>query len=38
MMLSVLEAIKAQNPNVQIGFVGAHVAVLPEETLREIIR
>ena len=29
------ETIKAQNPNVQIGFVGAHVAVLPEETLRE---
>lgn len=29
------EAIKAQNPHLQIGFVGAHVAVLPEETLRE---
>ena len=29
------EAIKAQNPNVQIGFIGAHVAVLPEQTLRE---
>ncbi|MFO5474753.1 MAG: hopanoid biosynthesis associated radical SAM protein HpnJ, partial [Dolichospermum sp.] len=29
------EAIKQQNPNVQIGFVGAHVAVLPEATLRE---
>lgn len=28
-------AIKEQNPDVQIGFVGAHVAVLPEETLRE---
>ncbi|NMG19541.1 hopanoid biosynthesis associated radical SAM protein HpnJ [Brasilonema bromeliae] len=28
-------AMKEQNPNVQIGFVGAHVAVLPEETLRE---
>jgi hopanoid biosynthesis associated radical SAM protein HpnJ len=27
------EAIKAQNPNVQIGFVGAHVAVLASETL-----
>lgn len=26
---------KEQNPHVQIGFVGAHVAVLPEETLRE---
>lgn len=29
------EAIKAQNPDVQIGFIGAHVAVLPEQTLRE---
>ena len=29
------EAIKALNPDVQIGFIGAHVAVLPEETLRE---
>ncbi len=29
------EALKAQNPDVQIGFIGAHVAVLPEETLRE---
>ncbi|MEY3402899.1 MAG: Hopanoid methylase, partial [Cyanobacteriota bacterium] len=29
------EAIKQQNPNVQVGFVGAHVAVLPEATLRE---
>lgn len=28
-------AIKEQNPDVEIGFVGAHVAVLPEETLRE---
>jgi hopanoid biosynthesis associated radical SAM protein HpnJ len=28
-------AIKKQNPDVEIGFVGAHVAVLPEETLRE---
>jgi hopanoid biosynthesis associated radical SAM protein HpnJ len=28
-------AIKAQNPSVKIGFIGAHVAVLPEETLRE---
>jgi hopanoid biosynthesis associated radical SAM protein HpnJ len=28
-------AIKEQNPNFKIGFVGAHVAVLPEETLRE---
>lgn len=29
------EAIKVQNPDVQIGFIGAHVAVLPEQTLRE---
>lgn len=29
------EAIKAQNPNTQIGFVGAHVAVLPEQTLKD---
>ena len=29
------EAIKLQNPDVQIGFIGAHVAVLPEQTLRE---
>jgi hopanoid biosynthesis associated radical SAM protein HpnJ len=29
------EALKAQNPNVQIGFIGAHVAVLPDQTLRE---
>lgn len=29
------EAIKAQNPDVQIGFIGAHVAVLPEQTLRD---
>ncbi|MBR8834110.1 MAG: hopanoid biosynthesis associated radical SAM protein HpnJ [Stigonema ocellatum SAG 48.90 = DSM 106950] len=28
-------AIRALNPNAQIGFIGAHVAVLPEETLRE---
>jgi hopanoid biosynthesis associated radical SAM protein HpnJ len=28
-------AIKAQNPNVQVGLIGAHVAVLPEQTLRE---
>jgi hopanoid biosynthesis associated radical SAM protein HpnJ len=27
-------AIKAQNPETQVGFVGAHVAVLPEETLQ----
>lgn len=29
------EAIKVQNPNVQVGFIGAHVAVLPEQTLKE---
>ncbi|ACK71959.1 hopanoid biosynthesis associated radical SAM protein HpnJ [Gloeothece citriformis PCC 7424] len=29
------EAIKAQNPQTQIGFIGAHVAVLPEQTLKE---
>lgn len=29
------EAIKAQNPDTQIGFIGAHVAVLPEQTLQE---
>jgi hopanoid biosynthesis associated radical SAM protein HpnJ len=29
------EALKAQNPDVQIGFVGAHVAVLPQATLEE---
>ncbi|MEH1981957.1 hopanoid biosynthesis associated radical SAM protein HpnJ [Nostoc sp.] len=29
------ETIKAQNPNVQIGLIGAHVAVLPEQTLLE---
>jgi len=28
-------AIKAQNPSTQVGFIGAHVAVLPEQTLRE---
>jgi len=27
--------LKAQNPDVQVGFIGAHVAVLPEQTLRE---
>ena len=30
----VAEAIKAQRPDTQIGFVGAHVAVLPAETLK----
>jgi hopanoid biosynthesis associated radical SAM protein HpnJ len=29
------EAIKAQNPDVQVGLIGAHVAVLPEVTLRD---
>ena len=29
------QAIKAQNPDVQIGLIGAHVAVLPEATLAE---
>lgn len=27
-------ALRAQNPDMKIGFVGAHVAVLPEESLR----
>src|ERR1041385_752040 len=27
--------IKAQNPETKVGFIGAHVAVLPEQTLRE---
>ncbi len=29
------EAIKAQNPNTQVGLLGAHAAVLPTETLEE---
>jgi len=29
------EALKSQDSKVQIGFMGAHVTVLPEETLRE---
>jgi hopanoid biosynthesis associated radical SAM protein HpnJ len=29
------EALKTQNPNVEIGFIGAHVAVLPEQTLQD---
>ena len=29
------ETIKAQKPDTEIGFIGAHVAVLPEETLKE---
>ena len=28
------EALKSQNPDLQVGLVGAHAAVLPEETLR----
>ncbi len=28
-------AIKQQNPSTEVGFIGAHVAVLPQETLRE---
>src|ERR1700735_1238042 len=28
------EALKSQNPDVLVGLVGAHAAVLPEETLR----
>jgi hopanoid biosynthesis associated radical SAM protein HpnJ len=28
------EALKSQRPDVRVGFVGAHAAVLPEETLR----
>ncbi|MFN5515188.1 MAG: hopanoid biosynthesis associated radical SAM protein HpnJ [Cyanobacteriota bacterium] len=28
-------AIKAQNPQTQVGLIGAHVAVLPEQTLRD---
>ncbi|MDE2490407.1 MAG: hopanoid biosynthesis associated radical SAM protein HpnJ [Elusimicrobia bacterium] len=30
----VAEALKARNPEMRIGFVGAHVAVLPEESLK----
>lgn len=29
------EALKKQNPNAKIGFIGAHVAVLPQKTLEE---
>lgn len=29
----IAEALKAKNPNLMIGFIGAHVAVLPEESL-----
>lgn len=31
----VAEAIKQKNPEIKIGFVGAHAAVLPEETLKK---
>src|SRR5580698_7422191 len=27
--------LKEQNPNIKVGFIGAHVAVLPDQTLRE---
>ncbi|MEN6484362.1 MAG: hopanoid biosynthesis associated radical SAM protein HpnJ [Syntrophobacteraceae bacterium] len=30
-----LDAFKAQNPSAEIGFVGPHVTVLPEETMRQ---
>jgi hopanoid biosynthesis associated radical SAM protein HpnJ len=29
------EAIKAQKPDTQVGFIGAHVAILPQETLEQ---
>ncbi|WP_373481251.1 hopanoid biosynthesis associated radical SAM protein HpnJ [Geminocystis sp.] len=29
------QTIKAENPNIIIGFIGAHVAVLPEKTLQD---
>jgi hopanoid biosynthesis associated radical SAM protein HpnJ len=32
--VKVAEALKSQNPDMRIGFVGAHVAVLPEESLK----
>jgi hopanoid biosynthesis associated radical SAM protein HpnJ len=31
-----VEAIKARNPKVQIGIIGAHVTVLPAETLQQV--
>ena len=31
----VAQALKDQNPDMRIGFVGAHVAVLPEESLKD---
>ncbi|HOV85110.1 MAG TPA: hopanoid biosynthesis associated radical SAM protein HpnJ [Syntrophobacteraceae bacterium] len=30
-----VDALKARNPSVEVGFVGAHVTVLPEETLKQ---
>ena len=32
--VKVASALKAENPDMRIGFVGAHVAVLPEESLK----
>ena len=32
--VKVAQALKAQNPDMRVGFVGAHVAVLPEESLK----
>lgn len=32
--VKVAQALKANNPDMRIGFVGAHVAVLPEESLK----
>ncbi|HEC14266.1 MAG TPA: hopanoid biosynthesis associated radical SAM protein HpnJ, partial [Rhodospirillales bacterium] len=32
--ISVAEALKAANPDLMIGFVGAHVAIAPEESVR----
>jgi len=29
------EALKAQNPHVKVGFIGAHVAVLPRQTMED---
>ncbi len=29
------EALKAQNPQVKVGFIGAHVAVLPQQTMAD---
>lgn len=32
-----VEALKAQNPKVQVGFIGAHVTVLPAQTLQQAL-